>query len=183
MPDLYELAVGKKLIVARIFSKHRRNDQGLFMSFDLNTHTTNKIFHQLQEFNIIMESLMLGSENDSISWSASVDRLYSVKSCYVLLNDGRLRVLHARDIWKCKAPLKIKVFTWLVIHDKILSRENLAKKGWMGSIGCVFCGCAVESSRHIFLHCIVAKVVWTFFLQNSSALDNMRIGQIFTLFS
>ena len=81
-----------------------------------------------------------------------------------------------RDIWKCEAPLKIKVFTWLVIHDKILSKENLAKKGWMGSISCVFCGCAVESSRHIFLQCNVAKGVWTFFLQNSSGLDFTHIG-------
>ena len=53
----------------------------------------------------------------------------------------------------------------------------------MGSIGCVFCRYVTESSRHIFLHCNVAKGVWTFFLQNSFGLDNMYIGHIFTLFS
>ena len=52
------------------------------------------------------------------------------------------------------SPLKTKFFAWLVTHDKILSRENLAKKDWLGSIVCVFCGCEVESTRHIFLQCL-----------------------------
>ena len=183
LPDLYDLAVDQKFTVARLFSKFRRNDLNIFKPFDPNSPVAHKIFHQLLNFNAIFESLVLNPENDSISWSVSSNKIYSVKPCYALLNDGGLKALHARDIWKCKVPLKIKVFTWLVIHDKILSKENLAKKGWMGSIGCVFCGCAVESSKHIFFQCIVTKEVWTFFLQNSYGLDNMNIGQIFTLFS
>ena len=98
---------------------------------------------------------MLSSNDVSISWLASSDNLYSVKSCYALLNDGGLRSQHGNDIWKCNAPLKIKVFTWLVIHNKILSRENLTKKGWLGLSVCVFCGYAVESTMNIFLHCQV----------------------------
>ena len=156
LSNLYDLAVGKKLTVAKVYSKHRRNYLGLFMPFDPNTPLANKIFHQLLEFNAILESLVLSSENDAMSWSVSSNKLYSVKSCYAILNDGGLRSQHAMDIWKCKVPLKTKVFTWLVVHDKILSRENLAKKGWLGSIGCVFCGCAMESTRHIFLQCHVA---------------------------
>ena len=97
------------------------------MSFDPNVPTANKVFHQLIEFNTIMEALELSPDNDSISWSASSDNLYSVKSCYALLNDGGLRSLYGLDIWKCKVPIKTKVFAWLVTHDKILSRENLAQ--------------------------------------------------------
>ena len=141
---------------------------GIYLSFDPNAPTTNKIFHQLHEFNIIMRSLVLNSDNDSISWSASSDNLYSVKSCYALLNDGGFRSQHGMDIWKCSAPLKIKVFTWLVIHDKILSKENLVKKGWLGSLFCVFCDYAVESTMYIF--CSVKLLgVWAFFCITLSA--------------
>lgn len=108
---LYKLAVGKKLTVVRTLFKFKRNVQGLFMSFDLTTPTTNKIFHQLHEFNIIMESLVLSSDDDSISWPASSDNFFSVKSYYALLNDGSLRSQHDNDIWKCNASFKIKVFT------------------------------------------------------------------------
>ena len=38
-----------------------------------------------------MESLVLSSDDDSISWPASSDDLFSVKSCYALLNDGDIR--------------------------------------------------------------------------------------------
>ena len=127
--DLYDLAVGKKFTVARVFSKFRRNDMTLFKPFDPNSPIAPKIFHQLLKFNAILESLVLNPDRDSISWSVSSNTIYSVKSCYALLNDGGLRALYANDIWKCNAPLKIKVFTWLIIHDKILSKENLAKKG------------------------------------------------------
>ena len=120
------------------------------MPFDPYVPNANSVFLQILEFNSIMDNLVLSTENDSISWSASSDNLYPVKSCYGLLNDGGLRSIYGLDIWKCIVPLKTKIFAWLVIHDKILSRENLAKKGWLGSLVCVFFGCAVESTRHIF---------------------------------
>ena len=50
--DLYELAIGKKLTVARIFSKHRRNDLSFFMPFDPDIPTTNKIF--INRLNLIL---------------------------------------------------------------------------------------------------------------------------------
>ena len=129
------------------------------MSFDPNIPTANNVFQQLLVFNSIMDDLVSSLENDSILWSASLDNLYSVKSSYSLLKDGGLRSIYGSDIWKCIAPLKTKIFAWLVIHDKILSRENLAKKGWLVLTICVFCGCAVESTRHIFLQCSAVERV------------------------
>ena len=96
LPDLYNLAVGKKFTVARVFSKFRRNDLSLFKPFDPNFPLAHKVFHQLLNCNAILESLVLNPENDSISWSVSSDKLYSVKSCYVLLNDDGFRALHAK---------------------------------------------------------------------------------------
>ena len=104
MPDLYKLAVGKKFTVARMLSKHRRNYLNFFMPFDPNAPTANNVFHQLLDFNSIMDDLVPSPENDSISWFASSDNLYSVKYCYGLLNDGGLRSMYGLDIWKCIAP-------------------------------------------------------------------------------
>ena len=109
--EITVLVVGKKLTVAKVFSKHRRNDLSLFMLFDSNTPIASKIFHQLLEFDAIMEFLVLSLDNDAISWSVSLEKLYSVRSCYALLNDGGLRSQHVMDIWKCNAYLKTKVFT------------------------------------------------------------------------
>jgi hypothetical protein len=34
-------------------------------------------------------------------------------------------------IWKAKIPQRIKVFLWLILENKILSKENLKKKSGM----------------------------------------------------
>jgi zinc-binding in reverse transcriptase len=35
--------------------------------------------------------------------------------------------------WSSPLPLKFKVFLWLVQQNKILTKENLLKKGWQDS--------------------------------------------------
>jgi hypothetical protein len=50
-------------------------------------------------------------------------------------------------LWQTKIPLKIKIFLWQVINDKIQSVEQLKKRNWPGSIDCKMCGPA-ESTNH-----------------------------------
>ena len=98
MPDLYKLAIGKKFTVARMLSKHRRNELNFFMPFDPYVPNANNVFLQVLDFNSIMDNLVLSTENDSISWSASSNNLYTIKSCYGLLNFGGLRSIYSLDI-------------------------------------------------------------------------------------
>lgn len=41
---------------------------------------------------------------------------------------------------------------WLVLQDKILTKENLLKKDWHGDNSCPFCG-AFETSNNLFVTC------------------------------
>ena len=66
-----------------------------------------------------MESLQLNTDVDDISWSLTVTKYYSVKLCYVLINDGGIRSQYNKHIWKCCAHLKIIFYGWLAMHDKI----------------------------------------------------------------
>jgi hypothetical protein len=42
-------------------------------------------------------------------------------------------------LWKLKIPLRIKVFGWYLRKGVILTKDNLAKRNWIGSRSCVFC--------------------------------------------
>jgi hypothetical protein len=53
------------------------------------------------------------------------------------------------NVWKTKVPLKIRIFLWQVINDKIQSAEQLKKRNWPGSVACKLCG-LLESTSHIF---------------------------------
>jgi zinc-binding in reverse transcriptase len=35
--------------------------------------------------------------------------------------------------WPLSVPLKNKVFIWLVSHNKILTKDSLHKRGWIGT--------------------------------------------------
>jgi hypothetical protein len=62
-------------------------------------------------------------------------------------------------LWKTMLPQKIKAFLWLVLHNKILTKDNLRKRNWQGPLDCVFCGLP-ESINHLFFQCSVARYVW-----------------------
>jgi zinc-binding in reverse transcriptase len=52
--------------------------------------------------------------------------------------------------WKLHLLLKIKLFMWLVSKNRILTKENLSKRGWIGAMQCCFCT-ADESVEHMFV--------------------------------
>ena len=62
-------------------------------------------------------------------------------------------------LWKLKVPLKIKAFIWLVIKGRILTKDNLCKKGWKGTNKCEFCD-ANEYIDHLFFTCSLARFLW-----------------------
>jgi zinc-binding in reverse transcriptase len=67
--------------------------------------------------------------------------------------------LHA-DMWRLLSiSLKIKVFIWLVTQNKILTRDNLMKRGWVELTQYTLCN-NTEIITHLFLTCDLASQVW-----------------------
>jgi zinc-binding in reverse transcriptase len=56
-------------------------------------------------------------------------------------------------------PLKVKIFLWLVKRNRVLTKLNLAKKGWSGNTKCVFCDLE-ESTNHLFVSCPFVNQIW-----------------------
>jgi hypothetical protein len=67
--------------------------------------------------------------------------------------------VHVHSVWKLKIPPKIHFFLWLVVHNKILTRNNLVKRQSVDDLTYVFCN-DLETCTHLFFECVVAKVVW-----------------------
>jgi zinc-binding in reverse transcriptase len=53
-------------------------------------------------------------------------------------------------LWKAGIPLIIRIFLWLVFHQKILTKDTHSKKGWSGDLQCL---CAIRKLKlsHTFL--------------------------------
>ena len=57
-------------------------------------------------------------------------------------------------------PLKIKIFLWQLILDRLPASKQVAAKHGPSDGRCVLCG-EVEDATHIFFSCFLAKVGWS----------------------
>jgi len=63
-------------------------------------------------------------------------------------------------VWKNEYLPKIIFFAWKLLKGKILTVENLKKKGFEGPSMCVMCQREEKSIQHLFLNCIIARHCW-----------------------
>lgn len=71
---------------------------------------------------------MLLERVDYRIWRWDYNGSFTVKSFYTFFNDGGIRSSLNKSLWKEDCPLKIKIFNWLVLDNKILTLDNLAKR-------------------------------------------------------
>ena len=64
------------------------------------------------------------------------------------------------QLWKWSCPLKLKLFIWLLLEDKILTWKNLQRRGWSGLGICFMCRSNEESSQHLFVSCPFTILIW-----------------------
>lgn len=63
-------------------------------------------------------------------------------------------------MWRIEAPPKIKFFIWLLLKGKILTAENLRRRGIIGPSKCPNCCKSEETMHHLFIECPVVVDCW-----------------------
>uniref|UniRef100_A0ACD5TFJ4 Uncharacterized protein n=1 Tax=Avena sativa TaxID=4498 RepID=A0ACD5TFJ4_AVESA len=89
---------------------------------------------------------------DKPVWSLAACGQYSAKTFYRRVNDGGVRMPHLAAIWKIQIPGQVQVFLWLLAQNRLLTRENLAKRRNMSDQTCLFC-LEIETNHHLFFDC------------------------------
>jgi hypothetical protein len=77
-------------------------------------------------------------------------------------------------MWKLTVPPRIHVFLWLVADNRLLTKDNLAKRKKLDDLSYLFCN-EKESIIHLFFDCCVAKLVWG----EISTTTNFNVGTDF----
>lgn len=72
-------------------------------------------------------------------------------------------------VWKSKVLPKINFFIWTLLKGKILTTENLQKRGINGPSCCLNCYAAEASMHHLFVDCPFAITCW----KNLSPINNI----------
>jgi len=93
--------------------------------------------------------------SDQWLWFPDPSGSYSVRGVYHLLTTKDIPLVHSTTqmIWHNQIPLKVSVFMWRLLHDRLSTKSNLANKGVV-SLEVYLCVCGVvETAQHLFLSC------------------------------
>ncbi|XP_073357954.1 uncharacterized protein [Aegilops tauschii subsp. strangulata] len=86
---------------------------------------------------------------------------FSSRCAYSLLSSDHEIDLNAGYIWGSKAPMKVKIFGWLLCHDKLSTMANLLHKTITSASSCPRCGLTLEDATHLALLCPCEDQVWS----------------------
>lgn len=64
-----------------------------------------------------------------------------------------------KKMWKLNIPHKVKVFSWLLILNRLQTRERLHKHISIICANCPICNVDGENQDHLFISCTFAKQV------------------------
>ncbi|KAE8783925.1 hypothetical protein D1007_42566 [Hordeum vulgare] len=117
---------------------------------------------EVQDWEVLKALVPLpdSSVNDSVSWSISPSGELSVSSAYLAL----CRVLvppWLSPLWKALLPLKIKIFVWQLLRDRLPSGTEVLKRHGPGNDTCPLCH-VPETRTHILFSCVVEHSLWCF---------------------
>ncbi|KAE8781872.1 retrotransposon unclassified [Hordeum vulgare] len=115
--------------------------------------------HEWETLQVVVP-LPVSSDRDSVFSSLYPSGNFSVSSAYLAM--CRTLVLPwLSPLWKAPLPLKIKIFVWQLLRDRLPSRTEVLKRHGLGNGTCPLCH-VPENGTHILFSCVAAQALWGF---------------------
>ena len=195
-PSLFRLSVLKSKPISDFLDGPTTQVQGsTSWNFHFPRNLLDREITKLQGLLHSLEKIRLCSTvEDRRVWLANSSGIFSCKTAFASLRGDNSLPLNypAKSIWKLRIPIKVKIFIWLLVSDKISVHTNLQKRrpyhylspGW-----CVMCKKDNETIDHLFLTCDFSLRPWGKILQEFGrdwviprfATDLLSLGQGFLL--
>ena len=106
--------------------------------------------------------ILVSSSSDQLRWGRNTKGKFNLKEAkqevmgFNFVNPDQVW----KKLWQNSQWMKIKLFSWLVHQRKILTWENLLKKGFIGPSNCYLCGTDEETIEHLLNLCPFTSKVW-----------------------
>jgi hypothetical protein len=133
---------------------------GANLRCDFRRTFSDDMMSQWQEVLAIAETIVFSEDEDQLIWSYETNGVYSSKSMYAIVNFRGVTPIYLPAVWDLKIPPRIQIFLWLLSQNKIMTRDNLRRRGIPKPMECSFCK-EFESVHHLFFDCLVAKQIWS----------------------
>jgi ribonuclease HI len=130
---------------------------------------------------LVSVGIELTDEKDSLlwSWDTKEGQVTSKLAYKVQMLEGRGEETKFwyTEIWEWQLPIKVKLFIWLLLEQRILTWDNLIKRGFQGPSLCVLCKDSEETMLHLFGECRFIKNIWHTLTKELKLVNNWQGGQ------
>jgi hypothetical protein len=151
-PNLFNISDNPTQYVASVF---REGELNLRFRRSLNQDEMMQWTHLVT----LLENFTYENGKHKVSWHLNTSGTFSVQFLYAKLSQGAFVAYH-KDVWEARVPLKIKIFAWQLILERLPSSQQIATRHGPATGSCVLCS-ATEDAGHIFFFCTIAKFAWS----------------------
>ncbi|GJZ83465.1 RNA-directed DNA polymerase, eukaryota, reverse transcriptase zinc-binding domain protein [Tanacetum coccineum] len=115
---------------------------------------------QFSDLQVRVENIVLSDQGDTWHWALDSSG-FSVASVRAFIDSKTLDMSPISTRWIRSIPIKVNIFIWRLMLNKLPYRVNLDRRGIdVGSILCPIFQLDVETINHIFFSCDMALDLW-----------------------
>ena len=155
-PRLFSYALDDKLSAAEVYATQ---DKASLFFLPLSVHA----YGELHEMQRLLDNNPLSGEKDV--WSYQWGDSYRPARYYAAIHAHLQAPPVYSWLWKSSCTMKLKVFAWLLLSDRLNTRDLLRRRNWKVTEDkhCVLCVTrAYEDRFHLFFTCNFSQRVWSY---------------------
>ena len=99
-------------------------------------------------------------EEDKVPWIETKNGKFTMKSLYTALESGTSVSFPWSNIWKAWVQHRVNFFAWEVTWGKILTLDQVQKRGWPLANRCLLCHVEEEFIGHLLVRCAKTRILW-----------------------
>ncbi|RVW15849.1 Exportin-7 [Vitis vinifera] len=135
-----------------------KREGGLHFSLDLfNDWEVEEVERLLSS---IQDKRLDADGEDRMLWKGTKNEIFTVKSLYKSLDHSCAVSFPGNIIWSPYVPSKVSFFAWEASWEKVLTQDQLKRRGWILANRCCLCFAEKETINHILVHCSKTKILW-----------------------
>jgi len=137
----------------------------------------------VRECSVLLSNVVL-QENIQDHWRWVLDPIhgYSVSGTYRYLSSAAepMATSAFNDVWDKLVPVKVSIFVWQLLQDRIPTRANLVRRLVLQpNLNLCAAGCdSVETTNHLFLQCNYFRNVWYYLIGHWLGISFVFPGRI-----